>query len=105
MCCGIGEANSCVILNETAAEHLQLFQGNKGLLKYAALSGETRYIPAEMQQQTFIAENNVNVTLDCMSLLEGKTEQTMCWSVLFDGDNGNIICVCTITISLLFFCV
>ena len=92
-------------MNETAAEHQIFFQGNKGLLKYAALSGETCYIPAELQQQTLVAEHNVNMTLDCMSLLEGrKTAQTVCWSVLFDGDNGNIICACTITISFFLFC-
>lgn len=92
MTVAIGGAGGIVILNETAAEHLQLIPGNRDLLKYAARNGEKVHLQVELQQQTLIAEHNVSVTLDCASLLEGsKSGLTVSWSALFDGDKGTCI--------------
>ena len=75
-----------IVLNETFAAKLKLNIGNKELLKYADKTGESHYLDINQPRQTVVAEHAVNLTLDCGSLLTGKS--SISWSVLYDEDIG-----------------
>lgn len=83
-----GEAEFSIFYGENAT-NLNLNLNNKELLKYAALTGEVKNVAVIQPHQTLIAQHDVNLTLDCGSLLAGVYQNhTVSWSIQYLTSGG-----------------